>query len=341
MKFNKRYRFTISSFNDLLEDIVKKRISRSTAESALMAHLQNENFLQMIFNPPDDVDRDQLQKETQNMYILLAHRKVLNCIMDAIEYEEYDSFSDLDRSVGTFLNTIALAGVQASKDFEARTKKDFDSGEISRSEAKEEYRHIEMYNDSLEKLIRMAVKIVKKKAKYAARESNIPTRLSRNVFLMVPDPRFMNRYQIGFYMNRVLTEIYGTVEEYEVDLRRADWGEFFKEVFGEKNVVEVANYILLEGLDRMQDYKRSEVKEVWNDLTKFALDALENAPTETQEQMLDLYTKRIARMFQNNTFELRADLRNLDPTRYPSLSETILKYADKITDIIKSASEKK
>lgn len=336
----KRYGWTISSFNDLLEDISRKHISPDTAERSIVSYLKSNEFLKYIFNPPEDVERSELQKETKDMYVLMCHRRVMKTISNAVIETMYEDFDDFDRSVAVFLNTASMAAISASNEFVKRIRDDEAEGNIDRHEAQDEYKHINAYNEAIRKLMKTANKIIKRPSKKLAYKSNVDAMICRQAYLDVPNPDFINKYQIGFYANKVLSNIYYTVSEYDVDLSRAKWNVFFREIFSEPNVVEVANYILLEGMSKIQDYKGSEVKEVWNDLTRFALDVLENSPEQIQSQMMDLYTKRVSRMFENNVSEIRTDLRNLDPEEYPHLSKVIAKYADKITEIIKEAANK-
>lgn len=341
MSLKKRYPFTITSFNDLLDDYVNKRISNETAERAILSYLQSSDFLQLLFNPPEGVERTKLQEETKAMYVYMAQRKVIKATVNVVEDEaSYDGYESFDRSVATFLYTVSLACITASNTFEDRIRSDLSEARITKSEAKDEMEHISNYNDMIRRLIKTTQRIVKRRAKRLAYDTNLPVEICRSAYFNVPNPKFINKYQIGFYANKVLTNIYDTADGYDVNFDRVKWGKFFGEIFGEKNVIEVANYIMLEGMNRINDYKGSEVKEVWNDLTKFALEVLEEAPEQIQTQMLDLYTKRVARMFDNNVYELRVDLRSLDSEEYPNLTKIIGKYADKISDIIKEAAKR-
>lgn len=337
----KRYPFTISSFNDLLDDFINKRISGETVENAILSYLQSKDFLQLLFNPSDTEDRAKLQKATKDMYVLMAQRRVIKATVNAVEEEaSYEGYESFDRSVATFLYTVSLACVTASNTFEERVRNDLSEGRISKSEARDEIDHISNYNDSVRRLVKTTHRIVKRKAKKLSYATNLPIEICKTAYFNVPNPKFINRYQVGFYANKVLTNIYDTVDKYDVTLDRIKWKTFFGEIFGDTNVVEVANYIMLEGMNRINDYKGSEVKEVWNDLTKFALDILEDAPEQIQTQMMDLYTKRVARMFDNNVYELRVDLRSLDSEEYPHLAKIVSKYTDKISEIIKEAAKR-
>lgn len=340
MGLRKRYAYTIESFNELLDDVVNKRVSGETADRAIISYLQSKQFLGMLFNPPEDIERAEIQKQTKDMYVLMCHRKALKAVISAIEEETYDGYGEFNRSVATFLNTIAMAAITASNDFVDRLKNDIGSGKIDRRDARAEFDHIDAYNDTVRKLIKTSTKIIKRMAKRLAYETGIPYEICRQAYLDVPDPRYINKYQIGFYANKVLSNIYETVDQYDVTLDHVSWKNFFQEIFSDPNVVEISNYILLEGMDRINDYKGSEVKDAWNDLTRFALDTLEDAPEQIQNQMMDLYTKRVSRMFDNNIYEVRTDLRNLDPEEYPHLTKVISKYVDQITEIIKNAAKR-
>ena len=138
---------------------------------------------------------------------------------------------------------------------------------------------------------------------------------------------------MGFYLNQVLLSIYRFVDDHHYDTSKIDWKEFFRILFGDKNVIEAATFILLEGVHRIDEYG-DEVNDTFNQLTMFALKELEIAPEGLKTQMLDLYVKRISRMFANRTFDLRANLLDIDPMRFPNLAKTVDHYASQISEIV-------
>ena len=155
---------------------------------------------------------------------------------------------------------------------------------------------------------------------------------------VVPETKYVTNFRVGFYLNTVLISIYRFVDDHHFDTSEVNWKRFFKILFGEKNVIEAANFILLEGVHRIDDYG-AEVSDTFNQLTMFALKELENAPEMLKSQMLDLYVKRISKMFANRTFDLRANLLDIDPDRFPELVKTVSHYASQIREIINGSNK--
>jgi hypothetical protein len=104
--------------------------------------------------------------------------------------------------------------------------------------------------------------------------------------------------------------------------------------------VDVATFVLLEGVHRIDKYRNSEdVRECWDSLTTFALKELNDSPEQVRQQMIELYIKRIDRMFSNKAFDLRVNLTDLDEDSFPKLVKTVDKYADKIVSILSRGSK--
>ena len=208
-----------------------------------------------------------------------------------------------------------------------------DAGETVARENLEEYDAVCV---TLVKLIR---KIDKRDIKQLMFRANAPEGLAECVVVTVPEIKYVTNFRVGFYLNQVLLSIYRFVDDHHYDTSHIDWKEFFRILFGDKNVIEAATFILLEGVHRIDDYG-DEVSETFNQLTMFALKELEIAPEGLKTQMLDLYVKRISRMFANRTFDLRANLLDIDPVRFPNLVKTVAHYANQISEIIDRGSSK-
>ena len=119
------------------------------------------------------------------------------------------------------------------------------------------------------------------------------------------------------------------VDECTEDISDIDWKYFFKEIYGRENLLDVATFILLEGAHRTKDFKTKRIRSIWDSLTAFALDALEGADAPARNQIIELYLKRIEKMFANGSFDLRVDLRNLPENDFPKLTAAVGKYADR------------
>jgi hypothetical protein len=133
-----------------------------------------------------------------------------------------------------------------------------------------------------------------------------------------------------------LNELYTEIDATENELSEIDWKVFFKTLFGKENVLECATFILLEGAHRTKGFKHQNVRKIWDSLTAFALDELEGADAPARNQMIELYIKRIEKMFANGSFDLRVDLNSLPETEFPQLTQTVAKYADQLSRAFKT-----
>ena len=117
------------------------------------------------------------------------------------------------------------------------------------------------------------------------------------------------------------------------------WGNMFGPYFGMEMTTSAAVAILIEGVKRIEPYQEmphfNDVKSVWNSLTNFALSELDNAPENVRRQMIELYIKKIDRLFKNgNGPRLRVNILSL-PREFANLSDTVMRYSDRISSIIK------
>lgn len=290
--------------------------------------LTDEEFLGWIFNPPKDPD---VVDNTTKMYKTLVKAKVLRSICEAVEDNNYQGYS---RSSAAFLYSIANIAINGNNQIckelsEARERK-----MITRNEYERDKEEIEKYNEIIQRLLKCTRKIVKKQAKQLAKDSYLPKKLVQTFLFSVPDKQYINKFKIGYYLSNILKVLYSEIEESEYDASDVDWEILFKGVFGKENVVEVATFVLLEGVHRISQYKTKEVRDCWDSLTKFALNEIEKAPETLRTQMIELYIKRIAKMFMNRKPDLRIDLTSLDSDVFPNLVHTIGLYKDKIVEIL-------
>ena len=340
--------YSIARLNRLLDSIKDRAITPTSAQDAFLEFLHDKDFMTMLYNPTAlNLDPAELRDPTMEMYAKLNRPRVLKILTDAIMYEGYDRF---DRNTAAWLHTIALGGIKAVKDRTRRLEDDIVDDRLTRREIEEEKETIAKLSNCISKVIHTAMKIVKSRAKVVARQTGLSRDLVQAVLIIVPEPDMINVYQVGHYTSQVLTTIYSNTEGltstsysdpvYFNDFSRRpsdiDWEPLFEELFGEKNVVEAATFILLEGMNKLDAYKNPKVKDIWDSITKFALSQLDKVPRMIQNQMLDLYLKRITKMFRNKTFDLRVDLRQLDKYDLPHLVETIKDggYDKKISEII-------
>ncbi len=333
--------YTIHTLNVLLDDLKERRISKEDAAYRISNFLFDHDFMLEIYRPETlGINPTEIKEDSDTMYVLINRPRALKCLANAIINDGFDKY---DRNTAAWLNTIVTAGILASAQREKRLNDDVANGEIDRAKAERERDSIEEFNAALNKVIRVARKIVNSQAKKMAQETGLPKELCSTILYQAPEPEMISNFKIGFYTVKALMVIYKYVERVPANAREPiediNWAPMFARLFGEKNITEACLFILLEGSNHLSNFKSPDVKRIWDSLTMFALTRLEKVPSETQHQMMDLYLKRIQRMFRNNSFDLRVDMRKLDPEKMPRLTALInddkYDYKGKITAIVK------
>ena len=321
--------FNYSDTIELLEAI-QEGMKEEKAIKNLKNLLLDDTFMDWVFNPPKVANAVEMANELQIGFI---RPKVMRAVVTTIEEVGYDKFN---RNVASYLYGIVNLAIAANNDKIKDVTSKRKSGDISTREESRLMEKCEKTNKAYKELFKTIKKIVKKDAKALSRQTGIPKEQCVSALISVPEVEFVNRYKIGFYINNIFATFYLNAEEgaFE-DIDDIKWKPFFKEIFGKNNTIEAATFILLEGVHRINKYTHSEVKELWDSLTRFALKELESAPETLRNQMMELYIKRIDKMFMNKSYELRVDPLSISAASYPNLVETISHYADKIKDIFK------
>lgn len=292
--------------------------------------LYDEEFISWLFQP-DEVPN--LTEIVEELYTELVTPDVIATIVRVMDVDGETSFN---RSVATFLTTVANIAIQQMNedldDYDSKRKQSY----VSQRDRKKMSMYADEMNKLISKLIKRARTIIKKDAKVLSEECRLPRYLCVNALTSIPDPKYVDHSRIGYYMNTLFTSIYSDVNMYGDFESRPRWKPFFKVLFGKDNVVEVATFILLEGvhrIDKLHDHP-TDVRACWDSLTEFALEELNDSPTAVRDHMIEIYMKKLDKMFGNGTFDLRVDFRKIDDFDFPKLAETIDKYADKLTSIL-------
>lgn len=313
---------------DVLRDF--KRFSRKKRRKVIANLFFDDDFMEWLFQPEDIPN---LAEVVGDFYAEFTKPQTMQAMIDCIDYEGIHEF---DRCHATFLTTVANIAIQNNNDVLEELEIARKAGDISRKSSNEAVDRIDDINGIVATLLKRSRKIIKRDAVKLSRDSRLPRYITISALTSIPDPKYIDTFKIGYYLNNLFTTIYSDVEENGEFEEGVKWRVFFKEIFGKENVVEVATFILLEGVHRINKYDNSrDVKECWDTLTMFALNELNDAPTQLRNQMIELYIKRLDKMFSNKAFDLRVNLLKLDDDLFPKLVDTINKYADKIVSILK------
>lgn len=313
---------------DVLRDF--KHFSRKKRKKIIANLFFDEDFIEWLFQPEDIPN---LAEVVGDFYAEFTKPQCMKAMIDCIDDEGIHEF---DRCHATFLTTVANIAIQNNNDILEELEIARRAGDISRRESNGAASRIDDINGIVATLLKRARKIVKRDATRLSRDSRLPRYITISALTSIPDPKYIDTFKIGYYLNNLFSTIYSDVEENGEFEEGVKWRVFFKEIFGKENVVEVATFILLEGVHRINKYENSsDVRECWDTLTVFALNELNDAPTQLRNQMIELYIKRLDKMFSNHAFDLRVNLLKLDDELFPKLVDTINKYADKIVNILK------
>lgn len=326
-------RFNVNDVFDFLENF--SEYSKGEKIRIFKKLFNNDEFKKWLFCP-DEKDR-KLTQNVSRLYEGLTKAKAMKSIIAALDDEDYE----FDRTIATLIYSISNIAKEAGTERINSLVNKRKDGDISDKEYRKMKEEAEKYIELTEELFRCSKRIVKNKAKSLSRISKMPKKVCSMALYNTPNVKYINKYKIGFYLNNMLPQIYSYVDEENSSLfgffkgePNYKWNSFFKELFGESNLIEIATFCLLEGVHRISQYKSDAVEECWNSLTDWALNQLEEAPEGMRNQMIELYIKRISKMFANKTFDLRVNLLKLSKALFPSLTKSISKYSNKIESII-------
>ena len=321
--------FDYESTLDVLRDF--KHLGNKKRKKVIRALFYDDEFLEWLFNPPKVSN---LNEVVTAMYAEFTKEPTMRAIVDVVKE---DGYSEFNRSHASFITSIANIAIESNNTMLHKIEKKRKNGELSRGESSRLVHDIDDINDTIASLLKCGRKIVKHEAAVLAREANLPKFITMTALTSTPEPKYIDHYKIGVYLNIMMDVIYSDVERYGQFDENVRWKVFFKNIFGKDNVVEAATFILLEGVKRVDKYKKTDdVKMCWDSLTSFALRALNDAPDQLRQQMIELYIKRIDKMFKNDSFDLRVNLLDINDDIFPKLCDTIDKYSDKIVKILKN-----
>ena len=325
--------FNLSQLFDFLDSI--REYKEEKRYKIMRNYLTSEDFFKWLFNPLEqDTKYGNLEQQFSKLYEKVGSKKVIKAIIETIYEYGYDDFS---RTTSVFIFSIVKFGIDTIEAQNDITKEARGNGQLSKSSLESQKEKIQKYAELIEALNKQANKIVKNDAKFLERKTCVPRDICTAILKNTPESKYIDRFKVGFFLNIALNDLYSKVNEMNTDIKDVNWREFFKELFGKENLLEVSTFILLEGVHRINGFKAAGVRKVWDSLTFFALKNLENADGNSRTHMIEIYIKRISKMFKNGTFDLRVDLCGLDNREFPNLSKSVTEYKSKIQDIVSAA----
>ena len=333
MKILSRAYEIFDSANEMSSDRFRKK---------LLNLIGDDEFLMAIFRPriTEEEPKEALSAKIAQVYDVASKRSVISVIAEALSDHGYYS---LMRPSATFLVTLVNLGMATIDTKATDLGRMKDHNEISDREFNRNMEKLTRYQDDLEEIVSYARKIVKGSAKSLARKTGLPKSFCASSLFSVPGVNYVDTYKVGFYLKTVLGNLYGMVNndpnEFEVDFDEVQWKQYFSAIFGAQRLPDIASMILLEGAESIKRYEDNyhDVKECWDSITNFALKTLNQAPTSIRDQMIELYLKRLNKMFADHNLDLRVDLRTIDSLRFDNLWDTIKRYKGKFDEVMAKA----
>lgn len=317
---------------DGFKDLSKKKRRKIVTKLFL-----SDDFIQMMFDPDiDNLGNKQLMKDkVSEIYTKFMSPAAIVALIDMLEHEGTQEFNPTH---ATFINSIVGIAIEDIDNYASQIDMMRSEGKITRSQVEEKTKKLQAYSDDIAKLIKLMHKIVKPYVSKLQDYVDIPYVYADILLINNPSARYINKYRLGYYLNRSLMMMYEEANEHgtRFPFDSEDWSKLFKTLYGDKNTVECATFILLEGAGRLSKYNKNKkaVTELWDSLTAFALEELDHTSDNTREHMLELYIKRVDKMVKNGAKEFRIDLTKLPDIDYPRLARTVEKYINRIRDIL-------
>lgn len=252
--------------------------------------------------------------------------------------ENCDGF---DHSAASLTYMVAeQALVSANEDSEAITSK-YKDGSLDSKKIKEYKEKSDKYHEIVARLINAIQDRRKADLKDISKKTGLPRNMIFTTTLSAPGHKYIPKYKIGIYTNQLLRDIYAwfSNNEYDENVSDIKWGPYFGYIFGNDMTTSAATSILLEGVRRIDDYRDSahfdNVRAVWDTLTTFGLNELNNAPENTRRQMLEIYLKRVENITQNGRkpVRLRVDLLTL-PNEFNNLIRTVSGKSNRLATLM-------
>ena len=317
----------LTNFGELPEKKQKKTMAKI---------FSNPDFKDWYYGVGEMKDRQPMTPAMiQKLFNLLARPQALQTL---IEYVRDCNHEEFDHTSCSLAFMVVDEGIEALNKANDELNNDAKNGEISSKDFKAYKHKSEKYTEYVGELLDALKDKCSGVVKELSKKSNLDKTLVYTLYFLVPDRKYIPKYKITTYLNPMLREVYKWVAANGVESASyLRWGYLFGHFFGNELTTSVAISILLEGVKRIEPYQDSDnfndVKSVWNSLTNFALSELDNAPENVRKQMMELYIKKIDRIFKNgNGPRLRVNILDI-PREFSNLADTVMNYSEKIRSI--------
>lgn len=180
------------------------------------------------------------------------------------------------------------------------------------------------YSDIIDELLKSRVKKIKKKV-------DIDESVIKELLLVTPDVGYISDEKfVGIYCRKMLRKLYVMSQNKNIGLENTEQvGKLFKALFGKKLVDLIAVNILLEKKEFMKNFNEEQIK-IWNLMTAFALEFIENEEKNHIIELLEFYcVRRNADARKNRDAARRINKSMITEEQYPRLFKAITKFEKK------------
>lgn len=323
------------SIDDAL-DMFKSDTKMSKKEKFLHKMLTSKDFYGYVFINSDGARKEKLKE----LYTILTRYDNLRAV--SATFEDYP-IDDFPRTAAAFIFTVCEYVTNECNRVAARIDSDYRDGNIRRSDKEDQMDELEKKFAYAQKINNDYLnKIVKAYAKKISGKTGIPREVCMDVIKAIPEKSYINLAAIPDYLNVITDLIYSGIDEYD-DIEEIDWDPFFRMILGEQYLKEVCIYLTAEVAGRIRrTWKNKDtVTRVWDSLTNYALETLEELTENDRCHMIDIYKKVVASMSGSSKNDLRVDLTKIDEDVFPRIAKSVRKCYDSIKDAVKTAKGKK
>ena len=171
-------------------------------------------------------------------------------------------------------------------------------------------------------------KILKPRIKTINKKLDLDPEVIKELLIITPDVGYISDEKfVSFYSQKMLRKLYMLTESKEVNLTEPKQvKQLFSKLFGKKLLDVIAVHILLEKREFSKNFSEKQ-KALWNLMTKFALDTIENQDKNHIIELLEYYCNLRKKHAQNNRDGVRRiDFNEIKEDEYPKLCKNIKNF---------------
>jgi len=195
---------------------------------------------------------------------------------------------------------------------------------LERRHAKVDEETLGMYDESVTKILKPRMKKLSKKL-------GLEKDILKELLVVVPDTDVMSDKKfIGIYVMKMLRRLYILAKDTDLGLEDVKTvKKLFKALFGDDQIDNIAINVLLERKEGMKNFGDRQLA-VWNLMTSFALETLEDHKKKEIKEMLEHYIGRRAKDAEKGRdFARRVQLSQVAEDNYPKLAAAVEDLCEK------------